>query len=551
MVNSYFNGIPHVFQDKTTATGNKSSVTHVSEADNYNNFIRLKENNKDIYKASDGQEYNIMEIILSRILILNRDSAVYDRKYELVDKIIGSKKADQIFESQTGKKYTPQNIELFLKGELELLAEKNASPDKREKIGKFSNPPYIRDDCSEKNQTIKSYENKKVLNATEKTLYAKIYGSLDKVTQKKFEKCLNSGKLLQRDSNNKTSVLDNLYKIFSTPRAPEVNKQTILKECIDILDNPLRVTQITEDIPDKYMGKASEYVFSQEESIRRERKEISKSSSYMQMLISESGEENINKKDELERIRKALEDRDVGTCVAASIEFAFASKHPAEFIRIIEGLTSPKKEVKKFINCKEADLTDDYIEYFKTENRITDGKMELTLRADDGAYILADIQKKCQDDDERTTLDILFQSLVFQTATKGTYNSISDKHSGLYHSIDGLNSIEENYVLQILTGKQSEENIYNDNETDEPDKNLIEKDIEEALDNGKFLLVGINILKDSEIVDSHELTVIGKINGLDGAEYYICKDTYEYYPRPVLVKKEYLLECILSINVIN
>ena len=105
--------------------------------------------------------------------------------------------------------------------------------------------------------------------------------------------------------------------------------------------------------------------------------------------------------------------------------------------------------------------------------------------------------------------------------------------------------------MQILTGKQSEENIYNDNETDEPDKNLIEKDIEEALDNGKFLLVGINILKDSEIVDSHELTVIGKINGLDGAEYYICKDTYEYYPRPVLVKKEYLLECILSINVIN
>ena len=55
----------------------------------------------------------------------------------------------------------------------------------------------------------------------------KIVGCTDKSNLceniEEFEKCLQSGKLLQENANNKTSVLTNLYKILTLPRTKEIN----------------------------------------------------------------------------------------------------------------------------------------------------------------------------------------------------------------------------------------------------------------------------------------------------------------------------------------
>ena len=56
--------------------------------------------------------------------------------------------------------------------------------------------------------------------------------------KRKLEYALKSGQLLKNNSNDKSSVLDNLHKIITEERDPGLDKDTILEECLDILSNP-------------------------------------------------------------------------------------------------------------------------------------------------------------------------------------------------------------------------------------------------------------------------------------------------------------------------
>ena len=554
MANSYEVRIQGEIKPKqlnSKSTADNKSAKNLTQADNYNNYTRIDEKNSDIFKASDGYEYNIMEIMLSRVVNLAEAMKIEGDDRLKLFSVFDLEDVKQIFKSQTGKEYNPQNIEMFLKGELKLLPENSADEQKLQAYGKISNPPYIRDNAFLE----KTYEKRrKTLTDNEKVYYAKIYSSLDKETKLKFEKCLKSGKLLLHNSNDNSTILKNLYKIFSEPRAKEVNRDTIIKECIIILDNPLIVTQIPEDIPEGFIKNASEFVFNKEEAVRQQKREIAKHSAYMMLVLEDEGYKD--KATEMKRIKEMLAKRAPGTCVAASIEFIMASKHPAEFIRLIEGLTSEKKEAKKMLDCRKADLTDDDLDFIKIPNKLKNNQRELTLKADDGAYFLANMQKECQDDDERTTTDILFQSMIFQIGTQGSYNSVSDKHSSFFNKEEGLNNIEENYILKILLGVKPQDTVYREYNSDwslekEEDNSKIEKDIDSALSKGKYILIGINCSDTKDYTDGHELTIIGKIKGMDGTEYYVCKDTDEYYNRPVQIKKEFLLENIINISVIN
>ena len=550
MSNSYNIGLNTIYQskpvnkDNTVSPDVKPGLSKLTQADDYINYCRIKENNEDIFKASDGHEYNIMEILMSRIMFLNDYTDINNAPGSNLNNIFGSKNVKQLFESQTGKQFNAENIEKFLKGEIELSYEKTAGKNNRQ-AGRLSNPPYLRDKSSRYSSFV-PYKKRTVLTDKEKVYYAKIYNLLDKAAKTKLDDCLKSGKLLQNNSNDNSSILENLYKIISQPRTKEIDKNTILKECISILDNPLIVTQQTEDIPDMYINTASECVYKTEEAVRQEKRKMAENSAYI-MLVLDDEDVKVDKNSELKRIKEELIGRQVGTCVAASIEFTIASKYPAEFIRIIEGLTSEKKEVKKIIDCKSADLTDFDLKFFKIPVKTENNRSELTLKADDGAYVLADMQKKCQDDDERNTIDILFQSLVFQIGTQGTYNAISDKHYSSLNKDGGLNDVEKNYVLQILLGTKTQ-----DKKDIAPDKDRNrEKDIDDALNQGKYILVGINCSETEDNVEGHELTIIDKIKGLDGVEYYVCKDTDEIFSRPVLIKKDFLFERIMDMCVIN
>ena len=154
----------------------------------------------------------------------------------------------------------------------------------------------------------------------EKKKYEELSNELDLKYRKKLEFALKSGLLLKNNSNDRSSVLDNLHKIITEERDPGLDKINILQECLDILANPYVITQTCEDIPAQY-----------------KRQVIG-----LMTNLSENPKEIAEAKWELENMH-------TGTCPAASIEFDLATKHTAEFFRMVEGLTSPKNEVVKTI----------------------------------------------------------------------------------------------------------------------------------------------------------------------------------------------------------
>lgn len=521
-------------------------------------YERIKDANKFLYKASDGKNYNLKELILTKIscmideICLNKYKPLTPmqklsdfisnnfnniEKLENFEKILeenrhgveNSKNIKQIFVNQLGAEYTPENIEKFLSGEITLKLERDMYKSTGIKPEKIAAAPFIEENWLSDSQKSKLDKKRKNLTPKEKVKYDRINQVLNQEYKRKLRECLNAGKLLDSKSSDKSTVLDNLYKIVTQPRAKEVNSLNILNECINILSNPEIITQITEDIPSQYVKQFSG-------------------------LISKQHSEYKTKS-----IKKILENRDVNSCVAASVEYYMAVEHPAEFFRIVEGLTSVKKEVKKYVDCRKVDLTDDVIEFYKTKNEMQNGYMEVTLKADDNAYLLANMQKSFQDDDERTSVDILTQSLIFQLAVGNTYDSITDRHKSLFNpSGEGICANEENYALKILTGNNvvckeykeidefgSIEKVYGSEQE-------IGNDIDNALNNGKIVLAGIYCVyeKGSELCnEGHELTIIGKTKGIDGTEYYICKDSDAEFGRAVTITKDFLLNRTLTLNI--
>ena len=155
----------------------------------------------------------------------------------------------------------------------------------------------------------------------EKKKYEELSNELDLKYRKKLEFALKSGQLLKNNSNDKSSVLDNLHKIITEERDPGLDKVTILKECLDILANPYSITQTCEDIPSQYKRQIVGLITNMSEDPK-----------------------------EIAQTEWELDNMHTGTCPAASIEFDLATKHTAEFFRMVEGLTSPKNEVLKDIS---------------------------------------------------------------------------------------------------------------------------------------------------------------------------------------------------------
>ena len=87
----------------------------------------------------------------------------------------------------------------------------------------------------------------------EKKKYKEISEELNSAYKKKLEYALKTGILLKNNSDDKSSVLDNLHKILKEERDPGLDGRTILKEALDIIHNPYVITQKCEDIPDEYI----------------------------------------------------------------------------------------------------------------------------------------------------------------------------------------------------------------------------------------------------------------------------------------------------------
>ena len=338
----------------------------------------------------------------------------------------------------------------------------------------------------------------------------------------KLDFLLKSGKLLSSSSNDNSTTLKNLYDILTIPRCYGLDNVKILAQTIDALYDPTVITQNFGDIPNNIKN---------------------------QILSSDDIAQGVKVNPELMDVEGS------GTCVAASVEFHMANKHPAEFARWVSGLTSQNKEVEQkvrldalskfkmdavaFLNIFEAKQKDFNFDY-----------TTLSLKPDDGAYIRAQVQDKHWDKGERSIVDVLMQSTLMQLGSQGSYDSLTDIRGGKFSTNpQGLVETEKTFIESVVENNEKMSIRYqkvDDNQNLvgwECDFNKIQKHIINTLNTGEDVIIGYVLTNETsgktkkagyvdtvdnapnKIINGHEITIVGYKTDNNGRVTFICNDT--------------------------
>ncbi len=364
-------------------------------------------------------------------------------------------------------------------------------------------------------------------NKDEKKKYNKLVEELDPPYRKKLEFALKSGILLKDNSNDKSTVLDNLYKIATEDRDPGLDKINILQECLDIIANPYVITQTCEDIPSEYQKQV------------------------IGLITGLSTDPKV-----IKQAKWDLNNMHTGTCPAASIEFDLATKHQAEFFRMIEGLTSPKNEVTKKIKMNSlSDKSSDAIwllNTFKTPHKMNGfNEAEVLLKPDENAIIRARIQNHHKDKGERSMIDVLMQSTLMQLGSQQTYNSLTDKRApnAWTQEDGGLIDFEKTYVESVVEDKNTTSVTYQEVGEDgklkgyTKDFKTIKKELLDTLNMGHNIIIGYTWPdpdNDGKLA-GHEITIVGYKQKSNGEGVFICQDSDDDKASAIEMEESFLL----------
>lgn len=363
----------------------------------------------------------------------------------------------------------------------------------------------------------------------ENSKYTALNKSLDRTGRKNLDSLLKSGILLNSNSSDGSSVLDNLHNILTKERAEGLNAQGLVKDVVAALANPHSITQQFGDIPSTYQNS---------------------------VLSGYLTDNNISKNDP-NAVQQASNDINVmhsGTCVAASIEFNLAKQSPAEFARFAEGLSSKNVEVVKDIHLdKLADNTLDAIwllNAFEVPYEINDfQKAKLTFKPDKDAITRARIQTTNKDSGERSPIDVLMQSTFMQVGSQQSYNSLTDKRAGKFNQNDkGLIEFEKTFTESVVEDKNKISVTYQTVDENarligyETDMNTLKRHLTSALDMGENVILGYTQTDANNIIiNGHEITVTGYRKNANGKLTFICNDTDDNLSRSIEYNEDYLL----------
>lgn len=349
----------------------------------------------------------------------------------------------------------------------------------------------------------------------EKNKYNTLTKIADRDTKKQLNILLKTGVLLNADSNDNSTTLDNLYKIATTQRAMGLNNGVLLKETVSTIIDPHTITQQFGNIPPQYADKVA--------AIAKEH----------------ANEVNVEHS---------------GTCVASSIEFNLAQKHPAEFARFAEGLSSPNMAVQKNIKLNNlADNTLDAIWLLNAFEIPYEAKdfdtAKLTFAPDKNAIIRAHIQTVDKDKLERSSLDVLMQSTFMQVGSQQSYDSLTDKRAGKFNQNDkGLIEFEKTFTESVVEDKNKISVTYQTVDENarltgyETDFNTMKKQITDALNLGENVIIGYTqVDSNNTIINGHEITIIGVKNDKNGKLIFVCYDTDDNVSKPIEYSEDYLL----------
>ncbi len=349
----------------------------------------------------------------------------------------------------------------------------------------------------------------------EKNKYNALLNIADRDTKKRLNTLLKTGILLNADSNNKSTVLDNLYKIASEERAQGLDNANLLKETTAILYDPHVITQQFGNIPAAYREKVAS------------------------IAQPNPNEANVQHS---------------GTCVASSIEFNLAQKHPAEFARFVQGLSSPAMSVDKTIKLSNlADNTLDAVwllNAFEIPYEANDfNEAKLKFAPDKNAVIRAHIQTVDKNPSERSSVDVLMQSTFMQVGSQQSYDTLTDKRAGKFNQNDkGLIEFEKTFTESVVEDKNKISMTYQKVDENakligyETDFNTIKKHITDALNLGENVIIGYTQVDNTNtIINGHEITITGIKNDKNGKTVFICNDTDDGINKPVEYSEDFLL----------
>jgi len=389
-----------------------------------------------------------------------------------------------------------------------------------------STPPSFRAEPYRSTLTIRT----QLVTDDEKKKYKELTEALDGKYKKKLDYALKTGILLKNNSDDRSSVLDNLHKILKEERDKGLDGRTIVMESLDIINNPYVITQKCEDIPDQYKTEVLGLVTNVSEDMK-----------------------------ELEEANYNLDNMHTGTCPTASVEFDLATKNPAEFFRMVEGLTSPKNEVYKVIDMDAlSDKTLDAVwllNKFKTPHKIMDfNKAAVLLKPDEHALIRARIQNLHRDKGERSIIDVLMQSTMMQLGSQQTYNSLTDKRAPNAWTTDdgGLIDFEKTYVESIMENKNTVSVIYQKVDENgrlagyEKDFQTIKKELLDTLNMGHNIIIGYTWPdpENGNKLAGHEITIVGYKQNGKGEGIFICQDSDDEIDKPIEMPEDFLLKSI-------
>ncbi|MBR1461333.1 hypothetical protein IJ596_06860 [bacterium] len=366
------------------------------------------------------------------------------------------------------------------------------------------------------NSTVNTEIRTQLSNREEKKKYSDITSSLDKNSRKVLETLLKNGVLLNSKSNDNSTVLDNLHKILTEPRAQGLDNIGILKDIIATVAYPFLITQQFGNIPNQFKQNA----------------------------IQANGQGNPND----------INVQQSGTCVAASTEFKLAKQMPAEFARLAKDISSPQLSSQR--NIKLDNLADNTLTGiwllnafeipFKMNNY---NDATLTFAPDKNAIIRAQIQTADKDPYERTPLDVLMQSTFMQIGSQQSYNSLTDKRTGKFNQNDkGLIEFEKTFTESVVFDKNILSVTYQTVDENarligyETDLNTMKKHLTTALDMGENIIIGYTQTDANNIIiNGHEITIVGYKQNKDGKLTFICNDTDDDISKPIEYNEDYLL----------
>ena len=351
----------------------------------------------------------------------------------------------------------------------------------------------------------------------EKEEYKYLTKHLDKDGRKMLNAMLKTGLLLNNDSNDKSTTLENLYRLATTPRAQGMNADLLLKHTVATISNPHIITQRFGDVPDEYKPSVIDDL-------------TNKSKNLIDRKVADF----------------EITDLFSGCCVAASEEFNLASNKPAEFARFAEGLTSPNMSVKKTIqmdSLSEKSLDAIWLlNAFEIPYEAKDFKTAtITLAPDKHAIVREQIQERYQDPLERSPIDVLMQSTFMNIGSQQSYNTLNDRRGGKFSNEDrGLIDFEKTFMESVVEDKNITSVTYqkvDDNQNVigyETDYNTVKNQLLETLATGKNIIIGYTMTDaNSHITGGHEITITGSRTDKNGDLVFICNDTDDDNPNPI------------------